>query len=98
MEDRPLLEFASGSSEAGRARSSRRLPEERDVEADVRLGNIEGIPAATVAILEEAGYKTLNDIIDLERDDYLKLAGITPGESGPDHRDRGRIDDRRWRS
>jgi N utilization substance protein A len=57
------------------------LPEERDAEADVRLANIEGIPAATVAILEEAGYKTLNDIIDLERDDYLKLAGITPGEA-----------------
>jgi N utilization substance protein A len=57
------------------------LPEERDVEADVPLANIEGIPAATVAILEEAGYKTLNDIIDLERDDYLKLAGITPGEA-----------------
>jgi N utilization substance protein A len=57
------------------------LPEERDVEADVRLANIEGIPAATIAILEEAGYKTLNDIIDLERDDYLKLAGITPGEA-----------------
>jgi transcription termination/antitermination protein NusA len=57
------------------------LPEERDAEADVRLANIEGIPAATVAILEEGGYKTLNDIIDLERDDYLKLAGITPGEA-----------------
>ena len=57
------------------------LPEERDTEADVRLANIEGIPAATVAILEEGGYKTLNDIIDLERDDYLKLAGITPGEA-----------------
>src|SRR4051812_39804658 len=57
------------------------LPEERDAEADVRLANIEGIPAATVAILAEAGYKTLNDIIDLERDDYLKLAGITPGEA-----------------
>src|SRR5438876_963216 len=57
------------------------LPEERDTEADVRLAKIEGIPAATVAILEEAGYKTLNDIIDLERDDYLRLAGITPGEA-----------------
>ena len=57
------------------------LPEERDVEADVRLANIEGMPPATVAILEEAGYKTLNDIIDLERDDYLRLAGITPGEA-----------------
>src|SRR5881275_2215857 len=57
------------------------LPEERDAEADVRLANIQGIPAATLAILEEAGYKTLNDIIDLEREDYLKLAGITPGEA-----------------
>jgi len=57
------------------------LPEERDVEADVSLGKIDGIPAATVAILEEAGYKTLNDIIDLERDDYLRLAGITAGEA-----------------
>jgi N utilization substance protein A len=57
------------------------LPEERDAEADVRLGNIEGIPAATVAILEEAGYKTLNDIIDLERDDYLRLPGIAPSEA-----------------
>src|SRR5689334_438846 len=57
------------------------LPEERDAEADVRLGNIEGIPAATVAILEEAGYKTLNDIIDLEREDFLKLPGIAPEEA-----------------
>src|SRR3954471_10981956 len=57
------------------------LPEERDAEADVKLANIEGIPAATVAILEAAGYKTLNDIIDLEREDYLRLPGITPGEA-----------------
>jgi N utilization substance protein A len=39
------------------------------------------MPPATVAILQEAGYKTLNDIIDLEREDYLRLAGITPGEA-----------------
>jgi N utilization substance protein A len=32
---------------------------------------------ATVAILEEGGYKTLNDIIDLEKEDFIKLPGIT---------------------
>src|SRR4051812_7429982 len=57
------------------------LPEERDAEADVSLASLEGMPPATVAILEAAGYKTLNDIIDLERDDYLRLPGITPGEA-----------------
>jgi transcription termination/antitermination protein NusA len=36
---------------------------------------------ATVAVLNEAGYRTLNDIIDLERDDFLRLAGIAPEEA-----------------
>jgi N utilization substance protein A len=57
------------------------LPEERDAEADVSLASLEGMPPATVAILEAAGYRTLNDIIDLEREDYLRLPGITPGEA-----------------
>src|SRR5919197_480260 len=48
-----------------------------DEAADVRLSEIEGMPPATVAILEEAGYRTLNDIIDLEKDDLIKLPGIT---------------------
>ena len=39
------------------------------------------MPPATVAVLEEAGYRTLNDIIDLEREDFLKLAGIAPEEA-----------------
>src|SRR3954466_11742526 len=56
------------------------LPEESE-EVDVRLSDIGGMPPATVPILEEAGYKTLNDIIDLERDDYLRLAGIAPEEA-----------------
>src|SRR5580765_5449283 len=56
------------------------LPEERDVEADVRLGNIEGIPPATVAVLEEAGYRTLNDIRDVAPDYFLKLHGISTEE------------------
>ena len=48
---------------------------------------IEGMQPATVAVLEEAGYRTLNDIIDLEREDFLRLPGIAPEEA-----------DRSWRS
>ena len=59
------------------------LPEEEEGEevADVKLSDIEGLPPATVAVLEAGGYRTLNDIIDLEREDFLKLAGIAPEEA-----------------
>ena len=33
------------------------------------------------SVLEEAGYKTLDDIIDLEREDFLRLPGIAPEEA-----------------
>jgi N utilization substance protein A len=48
-----------------------------DEAAEVPLSDIRDMPPATVAILEEAGYRTLNDIIDLEKDDFIKLPGIT---------------------
>jgi N utilization substance protein A len=57
------------------------LPEETEEMADVRLADIAGMPPATVAVLEDAGYRTLNDIIDLEREDFLKLPGIAPEEA-----------------
>jgi N utilization substance protein A len=57
------------------------LPEEGEEIADVRLGDIGDMPPATVAVLAEAGYRTLNDIIDLEREDFLKLPGIAPEEA-----------------
>jgi N utilization substance protein A len=57
------------------------LPEEADEAADVKLSEIEGMSTATVAVLEDAGYRTLNDIIDLERDDLLRLPGIAPEEA-----------------
>jgi transcription termination/antitermination protein NusA len=58
------------------------LPEESsDVAADVKLSEIQGLPTATVAVLEDAGFRTLNDIIDLERDDLLRLPGIAPEEA-----------------
>jgi transcription termination/antitermination protein NusA len=55
------------------------LPDE-DV-ADVPLSDIGGLATATVAVLEAGGYRTLNDIIDLDRDDFLKLPGIAPEEA-----------------
>ena len=57
------------------------LPEEADSAADVKLSEIEGMSPATVAVLEEGGYRTLNDIIDLEREDLLRLPGIAPEEA-----------------
>jgi N utilization substance protein A len=57
------------------------LPEEGEEIVDVRLADIAGMPPATVAVLEDAGYRTLNDIIDLEREDFLKLPGIAPEEA-----------------
>jgi transcription termination/antitermination protein NusA len=56
------------------------LPED-DMAADVPLSDIEGLATATVAVLESGGYRTLNDIIDLEREDLLKLPGIAPEEA-----------------
>jgi len=56
------------------------LPEEDEV-ADVPLTDIEGLATATVAVLEAGGFRTLNDIIDLDREDLLKLPGIAPEEA-----------------
>jgi N utilization substance protein A len=56
------------------------LPGEQEV-VDVRLSDMQGLGPATIAVLEEAGYRTLNDIIDLERDDLLRLPGIAPEEA-----------------
>jgi N utilization substance protein A len=57
------------------------LPEESDEDADVPLNEIDGLETATVAVLAEAGYRTLNDILDLDRDDLLRLPGIAPVEA-----------------
>jgi len=54
---------------------------DRDAAADVPLTELAGMHPATVAVLNEAGYRTLNDIIDLEREDFLRLAGIAPEEA-----------------
>src|SRR5690349_20540920 len=55
------------------------LPGEEEA-PDVPLAEL-GLSEATVAVLEGGGYRTLNDIIDLEREDFLKLPGIAPAEA-----------------
>jgi transcription termination/antitermination protein NusA len=55
------------------------LPGEEEA-PDVPLAEL-GLSEATVAVLEGGGYTTLNDIIDLERDDFLRLPGIAPAEA-----------------
>src|SRR5258706_565589 len=57
------------------------LPGAPEEVVNPKLSDIEGLEPATVAVLEEAGYKTLDDIIDLEREDFLRLAGIAPEEA-----------------
>jgi len=57
------------------------LPEDADEAADVKLADIEGLPPATIAVLEAGGYGTLNDIIDLDKEDFLRLPGIAPEEA-----------------
>src|SRR5438874_12612430 len=46
-----------------------------------RLADIEGMQPATVAALEEAGYRTLDEIIDLELEEFLRLPGVGPEEA-----------------
>lgn len=48
---------------------------------DVQLSELSQLPPATVAVLAEAGYRTLNDILDLEREDFLRLPGIAAAEA-----------------
>ncbi|HLG06150.1 MAG TPA: transcription termination factor NusA [Gemmatimonadales bacterium] len=54
------------------------LPEE-EAAARVKLSELKGLSAELLAILETGGYKTLNDILDLEREDIEKIPAMTPG-------------------
>jgi N utilization substance protein A len=53
------------------------LPEEEAV-AQVKLSELKGLSPDLLAILEAAGYKMLNDILDLEREDIDKMPGMAP--------------------
>src|SRR6059036_3865843 len=54
------------------------LPPEEEAAAKVSLRELKGLPAELVDVLERAGHKTLQDILDLEREDVDQIAGMTP--------------------
>jgi N utilization substance protein A len=54
------------------------LPPEDEAATRVALRELKGLPAELVAVLEAAGHKTLQDILDLEREDVEQLPGMTP--------------------
>jgi len=53
------------------------LPPEEEFVAEVRLNELKGLPTEVVETLQAAGFLSLRDILDLERDDVLKIEGMT---------------------
>jgi N utilization substance protein A len=54
------------------------LPPEEEQAVKVPLAELQGLSADLVGVLERNGKKTLQDILDLEREDVDKLDGMTP--------------------
>ena len=54
------------------------LPPEDETAAQVPLSELKGLSPELMTILEGAGYKMLNDVLDLEREDITKIPGMTP--------------------
>ncbi|MBL0179164.1 MAG: transcription termination factor NusA [Gemmatimonadetes bacterium] len=52
---------------------------DEEAETRVPLAQLEGLSPELVAILDQAGYTTLNDVIDLEAEDIAKIPGMTGG-------------------
>ncbi len=54
------------------------LPPEEEIAGQVPLAELEGLSPELVALLASAGYTMLNDVLDLERDDFLRVPGMSP--------------------
>jgi N utilization substance protein A len=54
------------------------LPPEEESVSRVPLAELEGLSPELLEILSTAGYQTLNDVLDLERDEVAKIPGMTP--------------------
>jgi N utilization substance protein A len=54
------------------------LPPEEEQAVKVPLAELHGFPPELMSVLEQNGKKTLQDVIDLEREDVDKLEGMTP--------------------
>src|SRR5256885_1626068 len=55
-----------------------RVQAEDEAATKVSLRELKGLPVELVDVLERAGHKTLQDILDLEREDVDKITGMTP--------------------
>jgi N utilization substance protein A len=53
------------------------LPPEEEMAGQVPLSELKGLTPELTGILENAGYRMLNDILDLEREDINKIPGMT---------------------
>ncbi|MCZ6916676.1 MAG: transcription termination factor NusA [Gemmatimonadetes bacterium] len=54
------------------------MPPSEDLMADVELAELKGFPDDLVETLKAAGYKSLRDILDLERSDVATIEGMSP--------------------
>src|SRR5512141_1114446 len=54
------------------------LPPEDDSATRVPLSELAGLSPELVAILGSAGYNMLNDVLDLDREEISRIAGMTP--------------------
>src|SRR5687768_952999 len=54
------------------------LPPEEEMAGQVPLSELKGLSPELVAILGGAGYNTLGDLLDLEREDIQRVPGMTP--------------------
>ena len=54
------------------------LPTEDESASQVPLSELAGLSPELVAILNSGGYQTLNDVLDLEREDIQRIEGMTP--------------------
>ena len=54
------------------------LEEEESAVTQVALAELKGLSPEVLGILDTAGYRTLSDILDLEREDIERVPGMTP--------------------
>jgi N utilization substance protein A len=54
------------------------LPPQDETVTQVALSEMKGLSPELVAVLEQGGKKTLQDILDLEREEVDQMPGMTP--------------------
>jgi N utilization substance protein A len=54
------------------------LPPEEESVTQIPLTELKGFSPELIAVLSSAGYNTLSDLLDLERDDIARIPGMTP--------------------